>query len=96
MKIIRSGQRGTLVLLLVGVSGCAGSAEKPGETTQAIGAALTSAAPQGAATPDAAGKPPGARVAHRSRKDPAARTRATGRRELTPQEQERLDRTVPR
>jgi hypothetical protein len=91
MKITRSGQRGALVLLLVGASACAGSAEEPGETTETVGAALTGAAPAGAA-----GKPPGTRVAHRSRKDPAARTHATGRRELTPQEQERLDRTVPR
>jgi len=92
MKITRSGQRGTLVFVLVGVSACAGSAEEPGETTQAVGAALTSATPQGGT----AGKPPGARVVHRSRKDPAAPTHATGRRALTPQEQERFDRTVPK
>jgi hypothetical protein len=90
MKMIRSSQRGPLVLLLAGVSACAGSAQDPGETTQATSAALT-AAPQGAA-----GNPAGGRVVHRSRKDPAARTHATGRRELTAQEQEQFDRKVPK
>jgi hypothetical protein len=90
MKIIRTGQRRSLVFLLLGASACAGSGDEPGDTTQAIGAALTGAAP-----PDA-GKPSGARVVHRSRKDPAARSRATGRRELTPKEQDQLERKVPK
>jgi C1A family cysteine protease len=96
MKMIRSSRGGTFVLLLAGVSACGGTPRDPGETTQAISVAAASAGPQGVAGQGAPGKPAGARVVHRSHKDPAARTHATGRRELTPQEKERFDKTVPK